>query len=348
MANARKYDIEFRTSSTDADPSALQGDLYWYNTNETENGEKVFKDNATSEYAYWNNGTYWFITEAADVGDLGLKYFVKKDFPETVEVVGAGDAGRNGTYNFTGLQWQDSIQGYGKTPATFDIFAVVSGFNPTTISHWRLGGYEVAVNDLHYPPKTGWYSIGGTLPAPTLEYDEITFDMVSPEVYSGTITDSAVVIADAWKRAEDTAFESLRNFTGCVENNDCYRGFLPVEGDDDDYDLANVWMMTSGNSEEMDMERLMAGSNLWCSLRSDARIDSIWEDRCDALKFAGVVEAWLKETNNLNETGNVAYCSLAEMPAEPEIYRTDGRIRKRYWLQTINLELVYQTETVFD
>jgi len=257
MALSRKYDIERRTSSGDASPATLQGDLYWYNTGTTNDDEKVYHDNFTGLYAYWHESTLdaWVISAVADVGQgVPTDYFLQ----------GVGD------------------------------------------------------------------------------------DFVGAGSWTGTVTSSVNVLSDAWLRAETTAFESLMSYTGCKENLDCYRGFLPRQGDDEDYDLTDVWMMTSGSSGSFETDRLASNDALWCSLKSDARIESIWENRTDAMKFAGLVESWLRETNNLTETGNISWVNMIDIPAEPEIYRTDGRIRKRYWLQTIDLELVYKTETVFD
>ena len=172
--------------------------------------------------------------------------------------------------------------------------------------------------------------------------------LVGAGSWTGTLTSSSVVLADAWERAEATAFESLRAYTGCKENVDRYRGFLPVQGDDEAFLDSDVWMMTSGSSGDFDATRLMGDDALYCALRSDARIESIWENRADAMRFAGLVEAWLRETNNLTETGNLSWVNMVDIPPEPEIYRTDGKVRERYWLQSINLELVYKTESVFE
>ena len=171
-------------------------------------------------------------------------------------------------------------------------------------------------------------------------------DLIGAGSWSGTLTASDYVLADAWERAEATAFASLMAYTGGKENVDCFRGFLPVQGDDEDYKTSNVWMMSSGSSSSFDSDRLASNDALWCSLRSDARIDSIWESRTDAMRFAGLVQSWLRETNNLNETESISWVNMVDIPAEPEIYRTDGRVRHRYWLQTIDLELVYRTESV--
>ena len=256
MANSRNYDIERRTSSTDASPVALIGNLYWYDEAITVDDETVYYNNASSLYAYWHDAGLdkWVISAVADVG-LGTPtdYFVE--------------------------------------------------------------------------------NVAGTL--------------TGVGSFTGTITISEHVLADAWERAETTAFESLMNYTGGKENVDCFRGFLPRIGDSDDYKTTAVWMMTSGSSSEFDSVRLSGDAALWCALRSDASIESIWEKRTDAMKFAGLVEAWLRETNNLKETGNISWVNMLDIPSDPEIYRTDGKIRKRLWLQTISLELVYKTESVF-
>lgn len=165
--------------------------------------------------------------------------------------------------------------------------------------------------------------------------------------FSGRLNLSTNTIADAWYRAETTAFESLRSFLGCTEGKDCVRGFLPVMGDGDDYKSKNIWQMSSGSSDEFAIERVKGDNASWCSLRADARIESIWDSREKAMKFAGAVEAWLVSTDNLTETSNIEWCTLASIPSEPEIYRTQGENRKRYWIQNIDLELVYKTASVF-
>lgn len=172
-----------------------------------------------------------------------------------------------------------------------------------------------------------------------------TGDMTGIGAWGGTITVGEVTISDAWYRAETTAYESFRDFTGAKDGRECFRGFLPVQGDSDDDKYVNVWQFTSGDSVEFELDRIKGDNPNWCSLRSDARIESTWDTRERAMKFAGAVIAWLKSTDNLKETGNVTWCTLSDIPSEPEIYRTDGaKNRERYWRQNINLELVYKTE----
>jgi len=162
--------------------------------------------------------------------------------------------------------------------------------------------------------------------------------------WTGTLAISADVISDAWYRAEKAAFESFAAFVGAVEGQDCFRGFLPVKGDSNDDQFSNVWMMTSGASSEFPISRLQGADATWCSLRSDTRIESLWTTRELAMKFAGTVCAWLRSTGNLEQTGNVTWCTLTDIPDEPEIYRTGGRSnRARLWRQTVHLDLVYAT-----
>lgn len=169
-------------------------------------------------------------------------------------------------------------------------------------------------------------------------------DLTGFGAFSGTIAISEDTIADAWYRAETTAFNSFSAFVGATEGKDCFRGFLPVQGDSEDDKLSNVWHLTSGGSDEFDMDRVKGEDAAWCSLRADARIESLWSSRELAMKFSGAVIAWLKSTDNLKETGNVSWCTLADIPEVPEIYRTDGKKnRARLWRQYINLELVYST-----
>lgn len=165
--------------------------------------------------------------------------------------------------------------------------------------------------------------------------------------WSGTFDTSTVLISDAWYRAESTVFESLRTFVGGDEGNNCFRGFLPGQGDREDLKFVNVWQVTSGGSDNFDTSRIIGNDPTWCSMRADGRIESVWKTREEAMQFAGMVEAWLVSNNNLSETGNVTWCSLSDIPGEPETYLTAGANRKRYWKQIIDLDIVYATEGVY-
>lgn len=171
--------------------------------------------------------------------------------------------------------------------------------------------------------------------------------MTASGTWAGTLAITTNTISDAWYRAETTAFSSLAAFLGCVENDTCFRGFLPVMGDGTALKYVDAWQLTSGGSGTFDTDRLSGAPGNWCSLRTDVRIDSLWKTREKAMKFTGAVLAWLKNTGNLGQVGNVTWCQLSQIPPEPVEYITDGQNRQRYWRQTINLELIYKTETSY-
>ena len=154
-------------------------------------------------------------------------------------------------------------------------------------------------------------------------------------------------IADAWYRAETTAFDSLAAFMQCEEKRGCWRGAMPLQGDAEDFKYMDTWSFTSGNSGDFDMDRVTGENPVWCSLRVDALAEGLFETREKAMNFAGMIMAWLKSNDNLSETGNVFQCVLAEIPSQPEEYLARGRNTLRLWKQTVNLEMVYATETVY-
>jgi len=347
MANAMKYQIERKTTSTDAVPEGLQGTLYWYDTGTTQNGEAVYYDNATSTYAYWYDGSEWLISGVADVGGAPTDYFKLQDYPLTIEV--SGIVGGSGTYEYSGTE-----NGKGRwNNGDFGIRWDVSWIGVPDDS-WAIildgGGppappYGYIVDSSTLPPKSGWTNTGAG--AAALEYTVPANQYVGQGAWSGTITVGEYTIADAWYRAETICFESFRNYSGNEEERDCFRGYLP-QNEFGDPTQANVWMMTSGGSAEFDIVRLAGDNASWCSLRTDARIDSIWDTRQKAMEFSGLVLAWLKENDNMTEQGNIEWCRLTDIPQEPEIYTSKGQIPKLYWNITIPLELIYKTENVFE
>ena len=69
------YEFDRTTTSTDAVPAALQGSIYWYDTETLENSEAVYYE-PTDTYALWNHGTGWIVTVGADVGSLVADVFL--------------------------------------------------------------------------------------------------------------------------------------------------------------------------------------------------------------------------------------------------------------------------------
>lgn len=252
----------------------------------------------------------------------------------------------------------------------FDYVSVASGAvvpaNLETPTYWYDSGEtDQSQNKIYYDADKNynifaynnewWIAAFGTLAPPPAMTDSfiktglssITGSYTGFEGWSGTLVLDEPVIGDAWYRAETAAFDSLVSFTGSTENDNCFRGFLPIMGDGTDLKYVNVWQMTSGGSGTFDMERLSGESGNWCSLRTDLRIDSIWKSRQEAMEFSGAVLAWLRSTGNMAQIENVTWCFLSEIPSEPEEYLTDGRNRQRYWRQAVDLELVYATEAEY-
>jgi hypothetical protein len=221
--------------------------------------------------------------------------------------------------------------------------------------YWYDTGTEAQGNPVYYDTSdtyaywaiTGIYIVTVIADVDTTPTNYFDAAGIGRGAWSGTLSFSEYTIADAWYRAETSIFESLREFIGGTEGKNCFRGFLPVQGDSDDDKYTNVWQMTSGGSGEFDTTRLTGESGNWCSLRTDVRIESLWETRERAMQFSGMVLAWLKSTGNYEATDNVTWCHLTDIPAEPEEYKTDGKNRKRYWRQTVDMEIVYKTESVY-
>ena len=178
---------------------------------------------------------------------------------------------------------------------------------------------------------------------------------ISADLY-GTYIDSDLneikstqyTLGDALYRAETTVFESLAAYTGCTEERECFRGYLPVIDASQTPSRANVWMIDIGGTSNFDTDRLATDNALWCALQQNAEIEALWETREDALKFIGTVQCWLKETGNMKETDNITWCRMIEIPESPtrEIYGGE-RDLKFFWRVIIPLEIVYRTEYVY-
>ena len=68
------YEFDKVTTSTDAVPAALQGSVYWYDTETVVNSEAVHYE-STDTYAYWYDGAAWLITVVADVDTVSTDKF---------------------------------------------------------------------------------------------------------------------------------------------------------------------------------------------------------------------------------------------------------------------------------
>lgn len=62
------------TVGIDCTPSGLNADVVWHDSGAVNSGKIVWHD-PTDTYAFWYNGTEWFVTVIADVGGTPTNYF---------------------------------------------------------------------------------------------------------------------------------------------------------------------------------------------------------------------------------------------------------------------------------
>lgn len=329
------YKFDFKTTSSDAVPSALQGSVYWYDTGTEVNSESVYYDRSDT-YARWYDGTDWLISEVADVDGSPSNYFSLQDYPDTITIT--GDVAFNGTSEFAGF--------FGAPRPFYDASAGGGSdfvWEATEGGRWSINNapYTDFVASTDYlPPKTGW-------PTVTLSYTIPTTQYVGQGAWSGTITYSEYTLSEAWDTAEDTVFASLTNYLGNTQDVDCYRGYLPIN-EDGQVERVNVWEITTGGTAgAFDVSRTYGENGNWCSVLTDGEIHGIFENRSKAMNFAGSIMQWLRATDNLKETGNVTWCHLADLPQSPEELIVDTEdARYRYWEVTIPIEMLYLTEGI--
>jgi hypothetical protein len=161
---------------------------------------------------------------------------------------------------------------------------------------------------------------------------------------TGTPVYSEYTIAESWANAEQTVFYALRDWLGCTEEVDCFRGYLP-QNEAGVRKFANVWMMTSGGAAgAFDIERTYGTNGAWCNLLINAELTGFFESRLTALHFAGAVVAFLKSPDNMNTTGLINWCFLRDLPTAPTEVIENG---KRFWEVKIPLEILFLTEGVY-
>jgi len=263
---------------------------------------------------------------------------VEADAFKVLTVSGYTDAAFNGsyTYSLTDLKWKKGTTHW----------IIKSG------SVWNLSDgvstLTAANNSLNIPPATF-----------TLAGNNATVSSGSAAVFASTVLNgtwvalgastgapvySEYTIAEAWYTAETTVFNSLKAWLNGTEDKDCFRGYLPIN-EEGKYKFASVWMLNSGgNAGAFDIERTYGENGAWCNALINAELVGEFENRTTAMHFAGAVEAWLKTTGNLSQTGNVNWCHLRALPAAPEEQVIGA---KRYWLMRIPLEMLYVSESVY-
>lgn len=341
------YRFDYKTSSTDASEAGLQGAVYWYDSGTEENSETVYYENS-GLYAYWNDGSDWLVSAVGDVGGSPTDCFKAQDYPSTITVAGTG-TDLDGTINFSKItnlrpEYQNSPP-FGNGQVFFDGAEWVSSVVIAGPATELFTNTSTSTN----PPKSGW-SVGDKGdPAPTLTYTVPSSDsLLGNGTWTGTVTVSEYTISESWNFAEQTVFDSLADYVDGTQDIDCFRGYLPIN-EDGQVERVNVWEIKSGNiSANYDIAGTYGGSGCWSKAYINAEIHGIFENRTNAMHFAGAVMQWLKENNNLRETSLITECHLADFPQTPEelIVDTEGA-KYRYWEVTIPLEIAYLTEGVY-
>lgn len=331
------YEFDRTTTSTDAVPAALQGSIYWYDTETLENSEAVYYE-PTDTYALWNHGTGWIVTVGADVGSLVADVFLS--YPADVVVSGSAQGPFNGTYSFTAIA-DGRPKFVHDSSSDYQILYVDA---ETRWEHQFLGLTAYYIEGFEYlPPKSGWVlgNVSGAIP--TYAYTDPSTPLVGVGSWSGTLTLSENTISEAWNKAERAVFTSLISFLGCTERVNAFRGRFELNKDGE-LKYRNVWMISSGGeAEAYDSERTYGENGNWCNLFIKSEIEGYFDSRVKAMNFASSVLAWLRSTDNLKTVSgsNVNWCMLDGLPETPE--PTVG-VAQVMWTVKIPLQILYLTE----
>ena len=104
-------------------------------------------------------------------------------------------------------------------------------------------------------------------------------------------------------------------------------------------------MFTSGGLQTGPIERLWGTTGAWCALSMAARFEGQFVDRAECLTFGGKVMAWIKETDNLNQIGNVMWLRMTDLPQEPFWQPLEsGEV---LWHVIMPMEMVFTTSTEY-
>ena len=151
-----------------------------------------------------------------------------------------------------------------------------------------------------------------------------------------------ITLENAWLEAEKTSFSWIKRYTETDTTNAAFLGMMPLN-------VVNGVMFTSGgNSATTDIETTRAADdNCWKVVTCSARIEIINVSREKALRWAGLIEKMLNDTNNLHEKGNVMWLRATALPTEPEpgdLFNSDGKPTGMAWRIEIPLEMSYRTD----
>ena len=181
-------DVDSVYYSTGTNSQGLEG-VEWYDSGEDSNGQNVYHE-ASAAYAYWYNGSNWLISEKIAVDGSPSNYYLRKSYPQTINVRNAGTETVNGEYNY--FITLDSRPRYSKSTGGYSL----NIYYNTGEESWIISVYTVSY--YKYLPAYGlkpllpptsaqyyWTAFSGENPTPILSYSSYNLD--SHGDWTGTI-----------------------------------------------------------------------------------------------------------------------------------------------------------------
>jgi len=154
-----------------------------------------------------------------------------------------------------------------------------------------------------------------------------------------------ITLENAWLEAEKTCFGYVKKYTETDTTNAAFLGMMPLNV------VNGVMFTTGGNSPTTDIEVTRAADdNCWKVVTCAARVEIINVSREKALRWAGLIEKMLNDTDNLHEIGNVMWLRATALPGEPEpgdLLDAKGNPVGMAWRIEIPLEMSYRTDAEY-
>ncbi len=141
-------------------------------------------------------------------------------------------------------------------------------------------------------------------------------------------------LAEAWEIAERTAFDRLRDYTNAEERRDAWLGEMPAM-------MVNAWEFSSGGTAIEPIERTYGTNGLWCNLPLGATLTARYQHRADCLKLGGMIYAFMNETDNLHNVGEVHWLRLDGYIDAPTFTPADAEAgTEAYWEMVVPMQLI--------
>jgi len=141
-------------------------------------------------------------------------------------------------------------------------------------------------------------------------------------------------LSEAWEFAEKQAFDRIRDYTNSEEGRDAWLGQMPRL-------MINAWEFSSGGTSIEPIARTYGTNGLWCNLPLRAILTARYQNRSECLKLGGKIYAFLNETDNLHDVGEVHWLRLEgyiEPPTFTEADPDEGT--EAYWEMEVPMQLI--------